>query len=58
MNRPAILEALPGCVPDLLTVYAFGSRMQGTAGPQSDLDLAVRVRPPSPWMSRVRMRPS
>ena len=30
-------------VPDLLTIYAFGSRVQGTAGPQSDLDLAVLV---------------
>ena len=43
MNSQAILEMLRGQVPDLLAVYAFGSRMQGTAGPQSDLDLAVLV---------------
>jgi len=43
MNAQAILEVLQGRVPDLLAVYAFGSRMQGTAGPQSDLDLAVLV---------------
>ena len=30
-------------VPRLLAVYAFGSRIQGTAGSQSDLDLAVLV---------------
>lgn len=43
MNPQAILEMLQSRVPDLLAVYAFGSRMQGTAGPQSDLDLAVLV---------------
>ncbi len=43
MNRPAILQALQSRVPDLLAVYAFGSQVQGTAGPQSDLDLAVLV---------------
>ena len=29
--------------PNALAVYAFGSRLQGTYGPQSDLDLAVLV---------------
>lgn len=43
MNCHAILETLQGRVPDLLAIYAFGSRTQGTAGPQSDLDLAVLV---------------
>jgi predicted nucleotidyltransferase len=43
MNRDAILQALQSRVPDLLAVYAFGSQVQGTAGPQSDLDLAVLV---------------
>jgi uncharacterized protein len=28
-------------VPKLLAIYAFGSRVQGTAGPASDLDLAT-----------------
>ena len=35
----ALQERLPG----LLAVYGFGSRVQGTAGPESDLDLAVLV---------------
>lgn len=43
MNRSAILQALQTGVPDLLAVYAFGSRIQGTARPDSDLDLAVLV---------------
>jgi predicted nucleotidyltransferase len=43
MNRDFILQALKSRVPDLLAVYAFGSQVQGTAGPQSDLDLAVLV---------------
>lgn len=29
--------------PSAMAVYAFGSQIQGTAGPQSDLDLAVLV---------------
>ena len=43
MNRQAILEMLNSRVPDLLAIYAFGSRIQRTAGPDSDLDLAVLV---------------
>lgn len=30
-------------LPDALALYAFGSRVQGSAGPESDLDLAVLV---------------
>lgn len=43
MNREAIVRVLQERVPGLLAIYAFGSRVQGTAGPQSDLDLAVLV---------------
>ena len=43
MNRDAIIKTLQTNVPKLLAVYAFGSRIQGTAGPESDLDLAVLV---------------
>lgn len=43
MNRDAIIRTLRERVPDLLAVYAFGSRVQGTAVPGSDLDLAVLV---------------
>ena len=43
MNRQAIQQALQTQLPDLLAIYAFGSRLQGTARPDSDLDLAVLV---------------
>ncbi len=43
MNQAAILALLRARVPDLLAVYAFGSRVEGTAGADSDLDLAVLV---------------
>jgi predicted nucleotidyltransferase len=43
MNQAAIVRTLQSRLPNLLAVYAFGSRVQGTAGPDSDLDLAVLV---------------
>lgn len=43
MRRAAIIECLQMRVAHLLGVYAFGSRIQGTAGADSDLDLAVLV---------------
>jgi uncharacterized protein len=48
-----IVEHLRAQVPNLLAVYAFGSRVNGTHGPDSDLDLAVlragRVEPLLLW---------
>lgn len=43
MNSTAILLHLQDCLPQLLAVYAFGSRIQGTARADSDLDLALLV---------------
>jgi predicted nucleotidyltransferase len=43
MNRQAILETLHKALPDVIAVYAFGSRIEGTAHAESDLDLAVLV---------------
>jgi uncharacterized protein len=42
-NRAALLQLLQTRLPTLLAVYAFGSRVQGTANRASDLDLAVLV---------------
>ncbi len=39
----AFLTKLREAIPGLLAVYAFGSRVDGTAGRGSDLDLAVLV---------------
>ena len=43
MSRAAIVQTLQTRLPDVLAIYAFGSRIHGTAGPDSDLDLAVLV---------------
>jgi uncharacterized protein len=43
MNRETLVQILQARVPGLMAVYAFGSQIQGTAGPDSDLDLAVLV---------------
>ncbi|MBF0456054.1 MAG: nucleotidyltransferase domain-containing protein [Magnetococcales bacterium] len=43
MNRAALIGHLRQQLPKLLAIYAFGSRISGDAGPQSDLDLAVLV---------------
>ncbi|QOJ10300.1 nucleotidyltransferase domain-containing protein [Nitrosomonas sp. H1_AOB3] len=43
MKRDALIHSLQTRIPDLLAIYAFGSRIQGTARSDSDLDLAVLV---------------
>ncbi len=37
------MSAIRARFPAAMAIYAFGSQIQGTAGPQSDLDLAVLV---------------
>ena len=37
----AVTRHLRAALPKLLAIYAFGSQVQGTAEPSSDLDLAV-----------------
>lgn len=39
-----IIEQLLQAFPDALSIYAFGSRMHGTARADSDLDLAVLAK--------------
>lgn len=36
-----VVQTLRQTLPDLLAVYGFGSRVQGTATPDSDWDIAV-----------------
>ena len=43
MNRQDVCTLLQAQLSDLLAIYAFGSRVRGDAGPDSDLDLAVLV---------------
>jgi predicted nucleotidyltransferase len=51
--RERIVKTLQLALPDLLAVYAFGSRVQRTATPDSDWDVAVlvpgRVDPVTLW---------
>lgn len=44
MDKKALVGLLRSRVDGLLAVYAFGSRVQGTADEGSDLDLAVLVK--------------
>ncbi|MBO9542185.1 nucleotidyltransferase domain-containing protein [bacterium] len=39
----ALLQKVRAALPDAMALYAFGSRVHGTSGPESDLDLAVLV---------------
>jgi len=43
MNQVAIERLLRESLTGLQAIYAFGSRIEGTAGPDSDLDLAVLI---------------
>ena len=46
MNRNAILNLVQSRFPNLLALYAFGSRVTGQATSESDLDLAILVDGP------------
>ncbi len=43
MEFEPLVRLLQSRLPGLLAVYGFGSRVQGTARPDSDLDVAVLV---------------
>jgi predicted nucleotidyltransferase len=46
LNRNAILNLVQSRFPNLLALYAFGSRVTGQATSESDLDLAILVDGP------------
>ncbi len=43
MDYGAVLKSLQAALPNLQSLYAFGSRVRGDATASSDLDLAVLV---------------
>lgn len=43
LTKPLVIESAQAQLPNLLALYAFGSRIQSTASEHSDLDLAVLV---------------
>jgi predicted nucleotidyltransferase len=46
MNETALVTQVRTTLPNLIALYAFGSRVQGQATSDSDLDLAVLVDGP------------
>lgn len=55
MDDNALIEHIRQSVPDLIALYRFGSQAKGTAGPDSDVDLAVLAREPIPGMRRFEL---
>jgi uncharacterized protein len=55
ISPDTIIPILQECFPSLMAIYAFGSRIQGTAQTESDLDLAILVSgyadPLALWMT-------
>ena len=47
-NPEDIIHPLRQAFPTALAIYAFGSRVQGTARPDSDLDLAILIESYTP----------
>lgn len=41
VSEPEFLSILLGSIPDLVAVYQFGSTVEGSEHPESDLDLAI-----------------
>jgi uncharacterized protein len=42
-DRVILLEVLNSCLPKSLSVWAYGSRVNGSAHESSDLDLVIRT---------------
>ena len=56
MTAPeSIVAVLRECLPDLVAVYRFGSVADGTARPDSDLDLAVLCDGPLSYETRFEL---
>jgi predicted nucleotidyltransferase len=52
MNTDPIVQTLKNAIPDLRTVYLFGSRAHGAAGVESDWDIAFLASRPLPDIER------
>lgn len=55
MNDSSLKEYVRKAVPDLIALYRFGSQERGTAGPYSDVDLAILSREPIPNLRRFEL---
>jgi predicted nucleotidyltransferase len=45
-SEPAFLSTLANAIPDLIAAYQFGSTVEDSEHPESDLDLAILTRRP------------
>ena len=48
MQVDALIEQVRKAVPNLIALYRFGSQAHGTAGPESDVDVAILAPEPLP----------
>lgn len=55
MDDAQLIAYVRQAVPGLIALYCFGSQANRTAGPQSDVDLAVLVRDPIPTPQRFEL---
>ena len=46
MQTNPIIETIRKAVPNLIALYRFGSQVHGTAGPESDVDVAILAPDP------------
>ena len=46
MQVDALIEHIRQAIPNPVALYRFGSQAQGTAGPESDVDLAILASEP------------
>jgi uncharacterized protein len=55
MNDASLSEYIHKAVPGLIALYRFGSQANGTARPDSDVDLAILSREPMPNLRRFEL---
>ena len=55
MEDNALIEFVRQAIPDFMALYRFGSQTNGSARPDSDVDLAVLGRHPVPALRRFEL---
>jgi predicted nucleotidyltransferase len=56
MQHDAVIQKFKDTVPELIALYRFGSQAQGTARPESDVDLAFLTRQTLSPAARLALR--
>lgn len=55
MDDDELIKYTRKAIPDIIALYRFGSQANGTACPESDVDLAVLARAPIPNLRRFEL---